>query len=105
MTHNTLPDDLIAYGPDTNCTLALCPVTSSALTYRPSLAASGTFIGLFALTMIIHIVQGIHWKMWGFMVAMILGCVDEILGYSGRIMLYYNPFSFTGFLISSSKAA
>jgi hypothetical protein len=105
MANNTLPNNLISYGPDTNCTLDLCPVSSSALTYRLSLAANGIFIGLFAVTMIIHIVQGIHWKMWGFMVAMVIGCIDEILGYSGRIMLYYNPFSFAGFLMDTSKTA
>jgi hypothetical protein len=103
MDNNTLPGGLIAYGPNTNCTINLCPVDTSALAYRPSLAASGTFIGLFALAMVIHVSQGIYWKTWGFMVAMLLGCVDEIIGYSGRIMLYYNPFSFGGFLINQSK--
>lgn len=103
MSNNSLPNNLIAYGPDTNCTLDLCPVSSSALTYQPSLAAGGTFISLFALAMVIHIAQGLHWKTWGFMLAMLLGCVDEILGYSGRIFLHSNPFSFGGFLLNQSK--
>jgi hypothetical protein len=98
--NSTLPSKLVGYGPDTNCTLQVCPIDSSALEYRLSLAASGTVISLFALTMAIHIAQGVRWKTWGFMVAMLLGCVDEIVGYSGRIMLYYNPFSFGGFLLT-----
>lgn len=97
-----LPDGLISYGPNTNCTLDLCPVDSSALEYRPSLGASGAFISLFSITMIIHIAQGFHWKTWAFTICMVLGCVDEIVGYAGRIMLYYNPFSFGGFLIEIS---
>jgi hypothetical protein len=105
MDNNKLPNNLVGYGPNTNCTLQLCPIDSSALEYRPSLAASGTIISLFVLTMVIHIAQGFHWKTWGFMVAMLLGCVDEIVGYSGRIMLYYNPFSFGGFLLNQSKTA
>ncbi|KKY26438.1 putative parasitic phase-specific protein psp-1 [Phaeomoniella chlamydospora] len=40
---------LIAYGPDANCTLELCPVTDSVYQYRPSLSASGTFIALFGI--------------------------------------------------------
>jgi hypothetical protein len=81
------------YGLDTNYTLQLFSIDSSALEYPPSLAASGTVISLFALTMIINIAQGLQWKTWGSMVAMLLGCVDEIVGYSGRLMLYYNHFS------------
>ncbi|KAK1764346.1 parasitic phase-specific protein psp-1 [Phialemonium atrogriseum] len=96
----SLPDGLISYGPDSNCTLELCPVEWSALQYRPSLAASGIFIGLFATTMIIHIVEGIRWQTWGFMACMILGCLDEIIGYVGRIVLHGNPFSFSGFFVN-----
>jgi cell division protein FtsW (lipid II flippase) len=99
---DNVPDNLITYGPNTNCTLALCEVSWSVLGYRPSLAASGTFIALFAITMIFHIVQGFNWRTWWFVACMILGCIDEILGYSGRVMLYYNPFSFSGFLIEQS---
>lgn len=100
VTTMSLPDGLISYGPDSNCTLELCPVEWSALQYRPSLAASGIFIGLFATTMIIHIVEGIRWQTWGFMACMILGCLDEIIGYVGRIVLHGNPFSFSGFFVN-----
>jgi hypothetical protein len=97
-----LPDYLISYGPYTNCTLALCPVEWSALQYRPALGASGAFIGLFGIAMIIHLVQGYKFKSWGFMACMVLGCLDEMIGYGGRIMLYNNPFSFSGFLMQIS---
>ncbi len=30
---------------------------------------------------------------------MMIGCICDILGYGGRIMLWQNPFSFTGFMI------
>ena len=33
---------------------------------------------------------------------MFFGCVAEMLGYGGRIMLYKDPFSFTGFLLQIS---
>ncbi|KAH8891982.1 rta1 domain protein, partial [Thozetella sp. PMI_491] len=93
------PDGLIAYGSDANCTLDICPVEWSVVGYRPSLAASGVFIALFSITMILHLLQGALWRTWSFTVCIILGCLDEIIGYAGRIILYSNPFSFNGFLI------
>ena len=33
------------------------------------------------------------------MTFMILGCLVEIIGYIGRIIMYNNPFSFPGFMI------
>lgn len=30
---------------------------------------------------------------------MITGCAAEIIGYSGRVMMYYNPFRFDAFMI------
>lgn len=36
---------------------------------------------------------------------MILGCLSEVIGYAGRIMLYNNPFSFVGFMIQIGKSA
>lgn len=37
------------------------------------------------------------------MVGMQLGCISEIIGYIGRIMLYNNPWSFIGFMIQIGK--
>ena len=102
MTSNQLPFGLIAYGPNANCTLQLCPVEWSVIGYRPWRAANGTFIGLFGLAMVVHILAGFRWRTWGFTICMVLGCIDEILGYLARVMLYFNPFSFTGFLMEIS---
>jgi len=89
----------VSYGPDANCTLEVCPITASVYEYRLSLAANAVFIALFSVALILHIVQGVRWRTWFFMGAMICGCLSEIIGYGGRIMLYENPFSFTGFLM------
>ncbi|KAF2154930.1 hypothetical protein K461DRAFT_291832 [Myriangium duriaei CBS 260.36] len=97
MSH--LPNGLIAYGPNANCTLELCSVKSSVYQYRPSLAANSVFICFFAIAMILHIWRGIRWREYFFASAVSLGCISEIIGYIGRIMLYNNPFSFTGFMI------
>lgn len=89
----------VAYGKDANCTLEVCPINASIYGYRPSLAANSAFIALFGICFVLHSVQSIYWRSWGFLAAMGLGCIDEMIGYGGRIMLYENPFSFTGFLI------
>lgn len=98
-----LPNGLIPFGPNANCTLDTCPLEASILQYRPSLAASGTFIGIFSILALRHVVQGIQMKTWGFMLSMIAGCILEIIGYVGRIMIYDNPFDFSGFLSQVSK--
>lgn len=98
-TMSNLPDGLIAYGPNANCTLALCPITATIYQYRPSLVASSVFIALFGLSMILHTWRGIRYREWFFMSAVLCGSIAEIIGYAGRIMLYQNPFSFNGFII------
>jgi hypothetical protein len=97
-----LPDGLIAFGPNANCTLEICPAEWSILGYQPSLAASGLFIALFALAGLVHAGHGIYFKTWGFMSMTVVGCIFEILGYAARIILRDNPFSFVGFLIQIS---
>jgi RTA1 like protein len=95
---NWNPNNWITYGPDENCNLNLCPVEASIFKYRPSLAANSVFIALFGVSLLIHLYQGIRWRTWGFMTAMFLGCVCEMVGYGGRILMWKNPFSFQGFI-------
>lgn len=90
---------LVSFGPDANCTLALCPVESSLQGYRPTLGAQIAFIALFGVSMLIHLAQGIRYRTWFFASMMALGCIGEIIGYGGRVLLYQNPFSFDGFII------
>ena len=97
-----LPDGLISYGPDENCTLSICPVSAGVYEYRPSLAANTVFIVLFGIAMIIHAALWVKWRTPAFSIAMIWGCISELIGYGGRIILWQNPFSFTGFLMQIS---
>lgn len=103
MSATKLPNGLRTFGPKANCTLEICPLQASLLQYQPSIPVNGTFIALFALAAIIHAVQGFRAKTWGFMSSMIGGCLIEIVGYVGRLILHDNPFSFGGFLIQISK--
>lgn len=97
----TSPDGTfyIAGGQNANCTVSVCPVELSIYGYRPSLPASSLFIALFAIALLIQAALGFRYKTWWFMGSMIAGCIDEIIGYIGRIMLYENPWNHSGFIM------
>ncbi|KAK1975695.1 RTA1 like protein [Colletotrichum cereale] len=90
---------LVVFGPKANCTLDLCPIEYSLYQYRPNLAVNILFLALFALAAVVHVYLGIRWRTWGFMAFMIAGCASEIVGYTGRILMYYNPFQFIAFML------
>ena len=93
----TLPNGLVTFGPDANCTLELCPLEASILKYRPSQIASILCIVIFSLALIGQLIQGLRSKQWTFMACVTVGCVVEIFGYVGRLMIRDNPFDFPGF--------
>jgi hypothetical protein len=101
-THIT-PSGLVGFGREANCTLDLCSVEYSVFQYVPSLAANSIFIALFVISGSIHLYQGIRSKQWFYMTAAIIGCITEVIGYIGRILLHTNPFDFNDFLIQVSK--
>lgn len=88
-----------AGGPGSNCTVEACPIELSVYGYRPTLPGSAAVIALYGICALIQIVVGIRYRTWGFMVAMVLGCIGEIIGYAGRIMLYQEPWGQSGFII------
>ena len=94
-----------------SCTLETCPIQTSFYNYRPSLAANAAFLALFSLSLTCFILQAaLSRRFIGFSVALISGCIIEVLGYVGRIMSYHNPFfkvskdlrTLLGFLIAMS---
>ncbi|KAI1738412.1 parasitic phase-specific protein PSP-1 [Xylaria scruposa] len=90
---------IIPYGPDATCTLELCPIEYSIFQYRPSLAANITFLVLQFILMLIHLGLGLRLGNWWFSGSVVAGCVSNVVGYGGRILLWQNPFSFAGFLL------
>ncbi|PHH90380.1 hypothetical protein CDD83_3866 [Cordyceps sp. RAO-2017] len=94
-----LPGHLVVFGPGANCTLALCPVEWSVYTYRPSLAANVAFLVLFGAAAGVHVVAGVGWGSCWFAFFNVLGCVVEMAGYAGRVVLHGNPWSFGGFMV------
>ncbi|KAI9678491.1 MAG: hypothetical protein M1829_002089 [Trizodia sp. TS-e1964] len=82
-----------------DCTLDTCPLELANLRYVPSLGGNVIFIVIFALALILHLALGIRYRTWGFMGGLAGGMVIEIVGYAGRVMMHYNPFTSNPFLI------
>ncbi|PGG98111.1 hypothetical protein AJ80_09583 [Polytolypa hystricis UAMH7299] len=81
------------------CTLETCPVETSIYGYRPSIPANVALLLLFSLSGAIHLSQLILWRNRLFSIPMVIGCICEILGYSGRLMLQSDPFNMDGFML------
>ena len=81
------------------CTLSTCPESYATLRYVPSLAANAFFLAWFATLFVIQTAIGVRKRTWSFFVAMIGGCILEVVGYVGRIMMHNNIFVFNNFLM------
>ncbi len=82
-----------------NCTAITpeCPLEASIYGYYPNLGVNAFFLAAFAILTILNFAFGIRYKTWTYMIAMFFGCMGETVGYVGRVLLHYNPFSQVGF--------
>ena len=91
--------NLTTYDDPSLCTLSTCPESYATLRYVPSLAANAFFLAWFAILLVAQTLIGFKKRTWTFSVAMVGGCVLEIIGYTGRIMMNHNIFDFNNFLM------
>lgn len=77
-----------------SCNWNTCPLSESYWGYRPSLGANDTFLVLFGISTLVFVGQGFLNKAWlGFTIAMVCGCLLEVIGYIGRVLAYNDGFS------------
>jgi RTA1 like protein len=76
---------------------AECSVEDTIYGYYPNLAANAFFAAFFGCFMIINLVLGIRYRSWTFLIAMVGGCMTEMVGYISRVMLNDNPYDNAGF--------
>ncbi|ORY16187.1 RTA1 like protein-domain-containing protein [Clohesyomyces aquaticus] len=81
------------------CHLGECDMSWATIRYRPSIAGNTIYLIAFAALLGAQLFYGIRKKTWSYMSAMIMGCLLEIIGYIGRIMLNQNPFIMNNFLV------
>ncbi|KAH8883783.1 putative RTA1 domain protein [Thozetella sp. PMI_491] len=78
--------------PYSQCTLELCPIEAAQLPYAPNLAGNVLYLGIFGTCLVGNLALGLWFRTWGYLVAMSLGTLLEVLGYVGRVQMHYNPF-------------
>lgn len=69
-----------------------CPVQLSLLGSYPNLGGNVFFCVMFGLLFLAQLAIGIRKRTWTFMVGVSLGCLDEMIGYIGRLLIRQNPF-------------
>jgi hypothetical protein len=85
--------------PYSDCTLELCPLADAQIIYDPNLAGNVLYLALFSFCLLCNLLFGLWFRTWGYLVAMVVGCLLEILGYVGRVQMHFNPFPQNPFLL------
>lgn len=86
------------FHPD-NCTLATCPLSYAYLTYQLSLAGNALFLAIFSLLLPLQLILFIRLRTTGVSITISISLILEIIGYTGRVMMRFDPFSKGNFLM------
>jgi ferredoxin-like protein FixX len=57
-----------------------CPVEGTIYGYAPNLVFSIEFCLIFGICSLSQLGQKIRWRLWSFSIAVILGCLTEVIG-------------------------
>ncbi|KAL5114594.1 hypothetical protein ACEQ8H_007499 [Pleosporales sp. CAS-2024a] len=76
-----------------------CTLEGTLYGYKPNLAWNIFFAAWFAVCLMWQLYLGFRYKTWTYMVGLSLGCIGEIIGYAGRLMLHDDPLSHDGFIM------
>jgi len=82
-----------------DCTPKLCDMKYATIDYVPNLYANEAFLGIFALFLVIQVILVCPYHTWSFTACMFLGLSMECIGYFGRMMMHFNVFLATPFLM------
>jgi hypothetical protein len=67
--------------------------------YNPNVVANVAVVALFSAQLVAQVAQGIYYRTWSFMFAILVGLSFEITGYAARIFMHNDPSSRTAFLM------
>jgi len=70
---------------------ANCLVENTIYGYYPSLGLNIFFIIFFGICSIVNLYVGLRSKMYFYGYALVLGCLGEVTGYIGRVIMHGNP--------------
>lgn len=63
-----------------HCTLDTCPVSDSLYGYLPSKPVNMILVAIFALSCLVHLIQGVKNRCWTFLVCFGIGTAAEAVG-------------------------
>lgn len=81
------------------CTLETCDLSMASFLYLPTVPGNAIYAAIFAIYIIAQLYFGIRHRVWGYMTAMVLGLLAEVIGYIARVMLHNSPFDNNDFLM------
>lgn len=70
-----------------------CPVEATVLGYYPSLEANAVFAAIFGICTLGSLYYCVRYKTWSYSLCIIGGCVLELAGYIGRVLMSDNPWN------------
>ncbi|KAF9776885.1 hypothetical protein IL306_004855 [Fusarium sp. DS 682] len=70
-----------------------CPIELTTYGYRPNLGGNGFLAVIFGIAFFANIFLGIRFRIRAYAVVLSLGCLAQVLGYIGRVGMYFQPFS------------
>ncbi|CAM1506038.1 Fc.00g056790.m01.CDS01 [Cosmosporella sp. VM-42] len=76
-----------------------CPIKYTVYGYRPNAFVNGIFAIFFAISFGVHIWLGVRYRIKSYTIALTLGCFAQVLGYLGRLGLYFQPFGVIPFQV------
>lgn len=53
--------------------------------YTPTMAVCIVFLTFFAISGLLHLGQAFKWRTWWMIPTMVVGCLGEVIGWSGRL--------------------
>ncbi|KAH8595057.1 RTA1 like protein-domain-containing protein [Bisporella sp. PMI_857] len=78
-----------------------CPVEDTTYGYYPNLAGNTVFVVVFAICAIAQVILGSIYRLKSYSILVCLGCMGEVVGYIGRIIMHSNPWNTSGFIMQS----
>jgi hypothetical protein len=85
--------------PDESCTIGTCSLDFAYSAYQPTFLGNLVYAIVFSICLIAHVIYGFRNRTWGFTACFFCGLVLEIIGYTGRMLMHYNPFKQTNFML------
>ncbi|KAF4343824.1 phospholipid-translocating ATPase [Fusarium beomiforme] len=70
----------------------LCPIELTTYGYRPNLGGNCFLAAAFGIAFFANIFLGVRFRIRAYAIVVSLGCLSQVLGYIGRVGMYFRPF-------------